>query len=297
MGCWNKTCALSNLPIYHGEETYVFIIERNSGYGVDGGVYTHHMFLPCLLPFEATYDDYGAGENSKGVGLPWVLEGIRKNLIETHTYAKSDLSVNREEFDVDLLYTASREGVLFTKNYSGGQHRLHFVMMRKDVVDAVLLRYVYERYVPEFHKYVEYTFNDILNSVDEVINHSVKILEPRSKTSLFHILSPATLLLPGEGPNLASYWLHSLHGCRTGQSCIFDLWSVYADLIEKGNLNEAKELIVECLKGVCIDIFMDATRRSWSPPSGEGSQDECHLEHRLLANITLDTLTKLENDE
>jgi hypothetical protein len=144
MGCWNKTCALSNLPIYEGEQTYVFVIERNIGYGTDSGVYTYHMFLPCLLPFEATYNDYGAGEDSKGVGLPWVISGIRENLVEMEQGENEchDIAVKREDFDVDRLYEACHEGGLRVKGYSVAGYeenpRLHFVMMRKDVVDRVL---------------------------------------------------------------------------------------------------------------------------------------------------------------
>lgn len=263
---------------------------------MDCGVYTHHMFLPCLLPFEATYNDYGAGENSKGVGLPWVLEGIRKNLIELEQGENSyhDLAVKRDKFDVDLLYEACHEGRLLTKGFSGEQHRLHFVMMRKDVVDKILSKSIYERYDVGSRKHIEYTFSDILNSVDEVLDHSINILTGLPYAIL---INPRTLLLPVETLNHASYWLQSSSEYRTNQSCIFNMWEVYTDLLEKRKLKEAKELIVEYLKGLCIDDFMDSTRRSWAPPSGEGSQGDSYIEHRLLANITLDTLAKLENNE
>jgi hypothetical protein len=41
MGCWNKTCGLTNLPIMCGEKTYVFVLERVPGSTQGPGVY--HM--------------------------------------------------------------------------------------------------------------------------------------------------------------------------------------------------------------------------------------------------------------
>jgi hypothetical protein len=61
MGCWNKTCGLSNLPILHGERTYVFVMEQVNSVG--DHCYSTHLYRPVLLPFESTYNDYGGGED------------------------------------------------------------------------------------------------------------------------------------------------------------------------------------------------------------------------------------------
>lgn len=305
MGCWNKTCALSNLPIFHGEETYVFVIERSVGYGTDGGVYTHHMFRPCLLPFEALYDDYGSGEDNKGVGLSWIIEGIRNELVEVEQGENKyhDIPVKRDGFDVSALYETAREGRLKLKGYPviGYQEnpRLHIVMMRKDVVDRVLSEISYERYNSDSSDYTYYTFNDILDSIDEMIEYSVKYIEKSDedpdRLSFSLICRPSVLLLPWRTTNHASNWLRSPFESRSPQSQIFSMSEVYSKLIQKGELTEAKELITEFLKGVCINEFMDSTRRMWAPPSGEGSQTDALKEHKLLASITTSVADKLEH--
>ena len=301
MGCWNKTCALSNLPIYHGEQTYVFIIERNIEYGVDNGVYTHHMFLPCLLPFEATYDDYGAGEDSKGVGLPWVIEGIRKNLVEVEQGENEyhDIAVKREGFDVEKLYEACHEGRLRVKGYGGKENpRLHFVMMRKDVVDEVLSKVTYERYNGT-GDYTYYTFNDILDSIDEMIEYSLKYLadtEGDPSRRIFALVANfGSLILPWRTTNHASNWLRSSFGGRSDQSQVFNIGETYSELLEKGDIGNAKTLLQDFLKGACIDKLMSRTRRMWAPPSGEGSQDDALDEHKLLASITMGIAERLEH--
>ena len=53
MGCWNKTCGLTNLHIKAGERAYVFVLEKDED---DSHCYTTHMYKPLLLPFETTYN-------------------------------------------------------------------------------------------------------------------------------------------------------------------------------------------------------------------------------------------------
>lgn len=76
MGCWYKTCGLSNLHIPAGTPVYVFVLERR-GNGISDACYSTSMFAPLLLPFESEYNDYGGGENSKGVGFPYIMQALK----------------------------------------------------------------------------------------------------------------------------------------------------------------------------------------------------------------------------
>lgn len=82
MGCWNKTCALSNLPIFARERTYVFVLEESSSYRRSKAIDPNYLYDLVLIPFESTYDDYGAGENSSGIALPIILDSLKRCLIE-----------------------------------------------------------------------------------------------------------------------------------------------------------------------------------------------------------------------
>lgn len=103
MGCWNGTCGLTNLPIVHGDEMYVFpIVEsyRNSF------CYSTALYRPSVLPFRAEYDDYGSGEKCGGVGLELLMEGIKHNLVEMEVGENQyhDIAVKREGFNVDTFF-------------------------------------------------------------------------------------------------------------------------------------------------------------------------------------------------
>lgn len=61
MGCWNETCALSNLPIIVGDRVK-FLVLLNIG--VAGKTYYYNdNYIPLCLPMSGEYDDYGAIEN------------------------------------------------------------------------------------------------------------------------------------------------------------------------------------------------------------------------------------------
>jgi hypothetical protein len=54
MGCWNGTCGLSGLPIFHGTEMYVFPIVESYR---DSFCYSTALYRPSVLPFRAEYND------------------------------------------------------------------------------------------------------------------------------------------------------------------------------------------------------------------------------------------------
>jgi hypothetical protein len=71
MGCWNKTCAMSNLHINAGDPVYVFLIEQQSS--KTNHCESTHLYSPILVPFYSRYDDYGKGENNTGATLPVII--------------------------------------------------------------------------------------------------------------------------------------------------------------------------------------------------------------------------------
>ncbi len=66
MGCWNGTCALSNLSIHAGEKAYLILLVRTSNetrHMGGGFCYTRLDYSPIFVPLLGEYDDYGAIEN------------------------------------------------------------------------------------------------------------------------------------------------------------------------------------------------------------------------------------------
>lgn len=296
MGCWNKTCALSNLPIFAGERTYVFVLEESSSYCRSKAIYPNYLYDPVLLPFESTYDDYGAGENSSGIALPIILDSLKRCLIEKEQGGNKyhDVEVKIDGFDEEKFFEAAREDRLEIKTWDGPK-KVKFVMMRKDLVDNILDSYVIKEYVGRDEGYKRYKFQDILDNVDELLERFSVILQSLPEHPLKTLLEVWFKYWLGNivDDNLASRWLR--RGLENSSSfCTADFYLL--DVLKEGKFDEAKSLIELTLKGAFINNFMDEVRRCWVPPCGEGSQDGDFGPHKLLAQITMNVADAIERD-
>lgn len=147
MGCWNGTCVLTNLPIFHGDEVYTFILQQSS---YNNGYVGHHCYSNTyynLIPlfFEGKYNDYGAVEDCHGDFLPDLIEGIKSRLFEFELGENQyhDIAVKKDKFDLDLLFEASHVRRLAVRGDSPKQEYQHLahVMIRKEVLEFLLKNY------------------------------------------------------------------------------------------------------------------------------------------------------------
>jgi hypothetical protein len=297
MGCWNKTCALSNLPIHAGERVYVFALSESPFFKEEPACYTDYMYSPILLPFESDYDDYGSGECSSGASLPVVLNLISKNLIEKELGENEfhDVEVKREGFDEDAFYTSAREGRLEVST-EYGPVKVDFVMMKKSVVDKVLDSWQTEDYL---NGRVVFTFKDVVESVDDLmegVKKTYQKLESLKEYATDSILSdPVGAYMWFERGVLASKFLRN-RILSHHQNPIFTPAQVFVEVFKSGDFELAKSLLIDYIRGVFVDSFMYSVRRLWVPPCGEGSQSENYGEHRILAKAVLDEVEAYEKE-
>lgn len=68
MGCWNKTCAISQFPLVAGDKTVNFVlVEDMSAYRTSTPCYPSDMGWKLIpIPFYGEYDDYGWQEDDDG---------------------------------------------------------------------------------------------------------------------------------------------------------------------------------------------------------------------------------------
>ena len=109
MGCWNGTCAVSNLHITNNQRVAVFMLLENKN--KKSFCYNNAAYDICPIPFYGNYNDYGAVEDCEGFGLTVVVEAIRAQLYkfgqgdnECH-----DCEVTKENFDIEKLFEADAE--------------------------------------------------------------------------------------------------------------------------------------------------------------------------------------------
>lgn len=330
MGCWNKTCGLSRLHINAGEEVYVFVIEEGNRNDTSR-CYTTALYAPLLMPFEAKYDDYGGGEDAKGVALPFILEGLREELVEMPQGENEyhDIPVTRDKFEVENFFEAVHEGRLFVKDYHGENSRVEFVMIRKDVVQNILNTWVQEHYVGDGkgtcgygNNYILYDFHDVLADVDPFLDAlEAKLTGVGDDDSDLMLPSLQKKIEAGEytpeqitaakramarirlfdGLGSVIPWKNRdtnkaswyLHRDNYRYCSIINADDLVIDAMEAGNRELAKELLINRLIASYIDSFYNATRNIWAPGCHEGSQAQDEDGYRVLAS----TIVKVLDDE
>jgi hypothetical protein len=304
MGCWNKTCGLSNLHITAGTPVYVFVLEKNKSYD---HCYSTSLFTPLLLPFESTYDDYGGGEDSHGIALNLIMGGIKKDLVEMEVGENQyhDIAVKKEGFTPEKFFEAVHEDRLQIQGrLSAEPTQIYFTMFRKDIVDHILENRRIQDYVGEGkgtcgygNNYIKYKFADIVADIRPLLNEAMekiaKAKEDENDTLASYMLYDGFEgLFPYGHPNKVAKWLR---GDSYRYSRIVDMKSVIRRGLEVGtveSINNLEKVLVDHLKAVFIDGFMHAARKTWIPGGHEGSQSSSGGALRLLADATVTVLDK-----
>ena len=309
MGCWNKTCGLSKLHIYAGDPVYVFVLEEQLNHE---RCYATAFWRPVLVPFEATYDDYGGGEDFAGPWLNYIIDGVASHLIEMEQGDNEyhDIPVKRTDFSAEKFFEAVHEGRLFTKNYAGKQSHIDFVMFRKDIVDNILANYEVDKYVGEGNGnrpeddgnyYLYYRFADVLVDVPAFLDRLTEQLQVRMTefTDRFDsadltddkradlALSLARHMLYRDlgsvfswnDTNKAAWYLYR-DGYRF--SGLVDITGIIIESVSQGDRAKAETLLTEHLRACFLNMFMEVTRGLWQPGCHEGSQATEHGGYRAL---------------
>ena len=300
MGCWNKTCGLSNLHITAGDEVYVFVLEENTD--KTDRCYSTAFWKPVLLPFYSKYNDYGGGEESYGVGCQLVLDSVADALVEMEIGENKchDIAVKKEGFGEEEFFNATHESRLFkkTRMYSTNttiDATIDFVMMRKDIVDYILENRTIEQYVGDGkgtggwdNNYIFYKFEDILKDIPEFMDKLATIAvpiedadkDPELLDALMEIrFSRGLGIFDFNHSNKVSKWLR---GDNYRYSSIVREQDELIRLLKADKRSEAELLVTDLLKGHYINSFMETTRKNWAPGGHEGSQAQDADVYRLL---------------
>lgn len=290
MGCWNKTCGLSNLHIYSGMPVYVFVLEENTT-NTDR-CYTTSYWKPVALPFESFYNDYGGGEQSSS-NLDIILSGIKQVMREIddngHSFYSEDL--NEEKF-----FEAVHGSNLQTTDC----HIIDFVMFRKDIVDHILENRVCEYYVGNGkgtsgwkNNYIQYKFTDLVDDIPKFIDQFAETLDASNSLFLssFEFLH---LQLGRSFETKVAGYLRSVDGYRLSR--IIRLETVLRNFLTNGKRAEAETFVSDLLKFSFINEFMESTRKLWIPAGHEGSQSSDISGYRELIAATTMALDAEESE-
>ena len=294
MGCWNKTCGLSNLHIRAGEQVYVFPLVQNTEQ--TDRCYSTAFWSPVMIPFLSTYNDYGGGENSHE-NIEYTLRGLRKQLVEMEQGANEyhDIPVKKDKMDEALFFEAVHEGRLFIEGYRKEPTRVDFVMIKASVIDYICENYKIEKYVGDGkgthgygNNYIYYTWDDVVADSNEVIDRLKQRYDevPDGEDPLLkqvrRLYAARAIgdLFGYNHPNHAAAYLRWLDDYRVNY--IVRPLEALADAILEGPQDEAKALMVDILRASFMHSFMECSRKNWAPGGHEGSQSQEHAPYRVL---------------
>lgn len=284
MGCWNKTCGLSNLYITDNEPVYTFVLLQNNS---EGRCYNTSFYTPVIVPFECRYNDYGGGTDAHGIALKPLMEAIDKVRVK---------EPDDEELTPDLFFELVHDG-LTHKNFWGEERLVDFVMMRKDLVDHILNTWVREEYVGDYSPsgYISYTYANALSFIPEFIDVIEAAIAGAMKDNseqdnIFYMMFKTTnkrlqSIFAEPGSNV-EYNLVYLALRNDIQSDAFVPNFYLIDLIAEGRRDDAITFVTEYLKGAFINSLLDSTRKQWMPGCHEGSQSNYHDGYRVLIDAT-----------
>jgi hypothetical protein len=286
-----------------GTPVYVFVLEKGEH---DDNCYTTSLFKPLLLPFESTYDDYGGGEDSHGIALDMIMQGIKENLVEMDVGENEyhDIAVKREDFDVEKFFEAVHENRLKINDRRKNQIPVYFTMFRKDIVDDILENRVIKSYVGESkgtcgwnNSYVQYKFADIVADIRPLIDATIKdIGEDDKELRSYRLFQGFECMDDKDFDNKALSWMR---GIDYRYSRIVDMRFVIRKHLDAGtteSLDKLEALLIEYLKAIFIERFMTDARKTWIPGGHEGSQSISGDALRLLGRAVEAAIVREEQE-
>lgn len=304
MGCWNKTCGLTNLPIFHEEDVYIFTIEKNN---IESNhCYSTHLYKPSVLPFCGKYDDYGSAEELSNIDI--ILENIKEKCVYTTQEGNFlDISLLSKE---NLMNFILGRGDGEIKTYGVLKNKFNnkaidCVMFKKSAVDLLFDRKFVEVYVGSNlgnygfeNSYFRYKFSDIMVDFDEWFDTISKImndsLNPMHNFLLRRNAGDISCVLENQNNKLI-YWL-SFYNRNSSYSDIFNFNDFALDCLKTGEKEKLRNTTNLLLVGIFLDYFMEMTRKSWIPQGGEGSQEIGFENHLLLAKTTIEIINNHEKE-
>jgi hypothetical protein len=287
MGCWNKTCGLTNLHIFSDTPVYVFLLEQNLHHD---RCYSTAFWKPALLPFEAVYNEVGGGDDCDSYILRYILPELKQKIIEMEVGENPhhDIAVTRADFNIEQFFETVGKGRLKVKRMDGKESEIDFVMMRKEEVDNVLAQRKFKQFLGINEQtregiYDHYTYADVLEDIPEYVARLKTLDKP---LYLSQLPNP-------EDKDWSLYRLASILRFDSYRfSSAISVNSIILEQLKKGNWTCVEGLLNVYVKGLMIDSFLDSIRKLWSPGCHEGSQAQDHDGYEVLLNVMQQALAK-----
>lgn len=305
MGSWNQTCGITNIHIRSGERVTAFAIVEDTQ---DNMCYTTGLFVPFMLPIYGEYDDYGRLDQSTGLGFTLLLERLNTHAVERPVgeNQRREIAIERGKFDDAYFWNAIHLHRIQVESRWGEvhHHNVKIMMVKSSVIEFLLDSFKLTRHPYCKEKKFQYTFRDVLNQVDALVDAMFTLFNADADAFLFN--SFAKREIPDPSIELIQLWINSSFSHLMHRSAFIHLGGKIQEFITSGNRDQLVEFMNGTIISHLVDQFFMETRKVWIPQGGNGSQADDHdgyitlidaMQHALdLDNQYFDDCEDCEDD-
>lgn len=295
MGCWNKTCGLTNLPIFCDDKVVWFLLVQNP-YAKARTCYASSMWELVPIPVYGTYDDYGFITPDEG--QEWKLELFQKHfgnsLVEVNdkirpaTNPFTSFEVLNESLRNDSYGTTSKrytnngntevtsmfgDFMVHAKSFEELTAQSHSRWYDEDSIDRAYVEKMYTHYMNwRDTKISEYEALEDGNSADRLSVHFELFSLRRGIMSDNQWASFADTLddKPTHSHDFAAAGVMAYWSGEYGSMYGYTTTGVIRTLT---NFGRNPLSIKEQVDVAMLDSVMMGLRKQYTPPGHEGSQD------------------------
>ncbi|QDJ96359.1 hypothetical protein Xoosp13_172 [Xanthomonas phage Xoo-sp13] len=328
MGCWNKTCGITNLPIFHGDEVVVFLLVQ-SPYTSAMNSYSSGLWNHIPLPIYGKYNDYGWIDPHPG--QEWKLDLFKKGItVVRKEPEKTDSGYNRYPNLKDTPFASfealgnSIHGDVFevtVNSYTKGKCNVTLAefFIHKSTFDELKTHLEYDAAHANLEAFVQWNNSkqDSIENVEELQNIIADGVE-RTDEEYEALLRRITAAIRSmgitsvadtdfhktlnpvpeyewsyPGYDAINFWhangQGSMHGWVT---------SGFTRTIRNPPTAQGASTSIppsEMMDGYIVLELMQSLRKSFSPQSGEGSQDGIDTIHKVFADTYLKRIKEYDD--
>lgn len=307
MGCWNATCAISNLPITDNNPVKLIFLQGKYSYsGISGFYSPDSCMAPAFYDIDAIYDDYGS---VKKITEDWNTKLITEYFIKRygkkikHHHSTKKERGNKVDTTIESVANLIERGLCgnnflpekkmkrlskapnpdtqkteylkwlneYCNHSLKSNEPLSFTLIRKDVWDEVIK--IMSEYKIHFwgnnfdHKYEDGKL-ELKIGLQKEFNHKIKTsIEYSEKFNEY--AKNKTSEFPGIGHELSPFKYNTE---RENVILHNQYYEAYLTAFKENNQELIDQIFNKWMELDLINSFMSYTRKAWSVHPGAGSQ-------------------------
>lgn len=312
MGCWNKTCAISQFPLVHGDKTVNFVVVQDGFNSQDNHpcYTTGHGWRLIPVPFYGSYNDYGWQDDDDGQQgkYDFLSEYFKDRIIKSDASTRSS-GITNPFADCDSLGNAIHGNAWVLKNQLNLWDKYPAtVKMGGFMISRIVWDALTAKTLVTYPKRKWYTREELAKAVDGYVAFAKeqKILADRAadnpdatteeKLAAFRM----DMSTGNFGPDMVAVeYITEKFGERTYGDPISGIirWASSRNLNDDGmELRPVEALLSGAITSddvaaMCLLISaMNSLRKTFQPMSHEGSQSGIDHNHKLLVKAMNDMI-------